>query len=320
MMRDTLGRGIDYIRISVTDLCNLRCIYCMPEEGVCKKPHADILTFEEITRIVRLFVSLGVDKIRLTGGEPLVRHRFPELVKMLSSFHGLNELTLTTNGVLLAPMAETLKDNGLKRVNISIDTLREDRFRSITRIGSLNDALQGLHAALKVGLTPVKVNTVVMNGINHDEALDFAAYAVEHGLEWRFIEFMPLAGVAGLQQERFYSNEQLKKDIETRFTLLPDEDSHSLVSHTYKIKGTGARLGFISPMTHKFCYRCNRLRLTSDGNITPCLMHPIMFNLRALLRDGTSDEGIREFIIKAVDAKPKEHTGLGENRMNTLGG
>lgn len=320
MMRDSLGRRIDYVRISVTDLCNLRCIYCMPEEGICKKNHADILNYEEITRIVRLFVSLGVEKIRLTGGEPLVRHRFPDLVKMLSSIQGLKELTVTTNGILLAQMAEDLKNNGLHRVNISIDTLREDRFHSITRVGSLQDALKGLHAALKVGLAPVKVNTVVMNGINTDEALDFAAMAVKYGLEWRFIEFMPLAGVAGLQQERFYSNEQLKKDIETRFTLVPDEDSHSLVSHTYKIKGTDARIGFISPMSHKFCYRCNRLRLTSDGIITPCLMHADAFNVRALLRDGSSDDAICDFICRAVDAKPKEHLGSGVNTMHSLGG
>ncbi len=320
MMKDTQGRRIDYLRVSVTDMCNLRCIYCMPEEGILKKNHGDILSFEEITRLARLFVSLGVEKIRLTGGEPLIRHNFPELVKMITAIPGLQEVTATTNGVLLAGMAVQLKQNGLSRVNISIDTLREDRFSAITRKGSLLDTLEGLHAAIAAGLTPVKVNTVIMNGINSDEIVDFVDFAVKYGLEWRFIEFMPLAGVSGLQQERFYSNEQVKADIEQQYTLVQDDDSRSLVSHTYDVKGTTAKIGFISPMTHKFCWRCNRLRLTSDGIITPCLMHADAYDLRIPMRNGCSDEELLAIIDAAVESKPKEHLGSGVNNMNTLGG
>ncbi len=320
MMHDTLGRRIDYVRISVTDLCNLRCIYCMPEEGIVKKDHATILTFEEIFRVVKILVSLGVQKIRLTGGEPLVRHNFPELVKMIAPLHGLQELTVTTNGILLAKMAVQLKEFGLHRVNISIDTLRNDRFHTITRAGNLQDTLTGLYAAIDAGLTPVKVNTVIMNGINSDEVCDFAEMAIRYGLEWRFIEFMPLAGVQGLQEERFYANEQVQKDLSAHYTLVPDEDSRSLVSHTYRIKGTNARIGFISPMSHKFCYRCTRLRITSDGIITPCLMHSDSFDVRTLLRNGGSDDDIRALIANAVDAKPKEHLGTGVNTMHSLGG
>lgn len=318
-MNDLYKRQIDYLRISVTDLCNLRCIYCMPAEGVSKMDHADLLTFEEIVRLVNVFARIGVKKIRLTGGEPLVRKGIEELVAMLRAVDGIEEIALTTNGQLLADKALLLKEKGLDRVNVSLDTLDPQKYKTITRMGELSPVLRGIDAARKAGLSPVKINTVVMKGLNDDEVFDFAEMAVEQGLSWRFIEFMPLGGVGEKQKHYYMSNDILIKRLKKKYDLVPYPHK-TLISEDYMISGTKAVLGFISPLSHKFCSRCNRVRMTADGRLLPCLLSSLEYPLRKMVRNGTTNEEIRERIEEAIKNKPKEHLFQGYKPMHTIGG
>jgi cyclic pyranopterin phosphate synthase len=320
---DSFGRSIDYLRISVTDRCNLRCIYCMPPEGVPHISHDEILSYEEIRAVVQAAAELGIRKIRLTGGEPLVRADFPELVKMLSRIEGIIELSLTTNGALLRNYAQALKQAGLSRVNVSLDTLRASRFQYITRLGELKDVLEGIGAANEAGLHPIKINTVVMRGINDDEILDFARMTYKDGWHVRFIELMPFKGVA-----ESVPSIELQQHISSLGRL------ESCVSITgngpamyYRLAGAKGTIGFISPLTEiSFCSRCNRMRLTPDGKLRPCLLGEDEIDLRMPLRNNASMEELKRLILKAVASKPEHHhlergdIRLVKRKMSQIGG
>jgi cyclic pyranopterin phosphate synthase len=320
---DSFGRSINYLRISVTDRCNLRCIYCMPPEGVPQISHSEILSYEEIRAVVQAAAELGINKIRLTGGEPLVRVDFPELVKMLSRIEGIRELSLTTNGTVLKKYARELKQAGLSRVNVSLDTLKPDKFRYITHLGELKTVLEGIEAVKKAGFNPVKINTVVMRGINDDEIPDFAKMTYEDGWHVRFIELMPFKGVA-----EFVPSIELRQHISLLGKLEP---CASITTNGpaiyYRLSGAKGTIGFISPLTETaFCSRCNRMRLTPDGKLRPCLLGEDEIDLRMLLRNNASMEELKRLILKAVASKP-EHHNLGggnvrlvERKMSQIGG
>ena len=305
---DRFNRRIDYLRISVTDRCNLRCLYCMPECGITNKRHEELLTFEEIARVVRVAASLGIKRVRLTGGEPLVRKGIVELVGSLSRINGIEDISMTTNGILLNEYAVRLKEAGLKRVNISLDTLDAGRYRSITRFGELEDVEDALRKAVKIGLSPVKINALLLDGMTKDEVYRFFALTLEDPIHVRFLEFMPVNSFyknaapisAGMVMDaargfrRFYSAEVLGVGP----------------ARAFRFEGGLGTFGIIAPMTCKFCSSCNRLRLTSDGYLKGCLHSNAKISLREPLRKGISDEGLRGLIMSSVEAKPKEH-GLG---------
>jgi len=314
-LSDSFQRPINYLRISVTDRCNLRCIYCMPAEGVELRPHSDILSYEEIHTVARAAAELGIDKLRVTGGEPLVRLGLPRLIEMLAGIEAINDIALTTNGVLLADHAEELKAAGLKRVNISLDTLKPDRFRRITRGESeLRQVLEGIEAAKRAGLEPVKLNMVVMSGINDDELLDFAAKTIDEDWHVRFIELMPVAG-NGDNAPRFVSATEMRKRLEPLGELEPCLPGVGNGPAKYfrfaKAKGT---IGFITPVSEHFCFNCNRMRLTADGKLRPCLLSEYEIDLKQPLRDGISKAGLKKLFKKAVAEKPRQH-GLAQGQL-----
>ncbi|HID90183.1 MAG TPA: GTP 3',8-cyclase MoaA, partial [Anaerolineae bacterium] len=283
---DTYGRPIQYLRVSVTDRCNLRCVYCMPEEGIPLISHEEVLRYEEIVRVVRIAVEMGFVHVRLTGGEPLVRKGIVDLVRELACIPGLDDLSMTTNGILLARHAEDLARAGLRRVNISLDTLRPDRFRRITRWGRLEDVLEGREAALAAGLRPVKVNTVVVRGLNDDEVVDLARLTLEPDWHIRFIEVMPLGEGAHWAGDGVVSAAEIRRRIEAALGPLTAVrgEAGAGPARYYRLPGAEGTLGFISPVTEHFCHACNRLRLTSDGRLLPCLLSGVAIDLRTPLR------------------------------------
>ena len=301
---DSFGRSIDYLRISVTDRCNLRCIYCMPPEGVPHISHNEILSYEEIRAVVQAAGQLGIHRIRLTGGEPLVRADFPELVKMLSQIEGITELSLTTNGALLKNYAQALRQAGLSRVNVSLDTLRPARFQYITRLGELEDVLAGIEAAKEAGLHPIKVNTVVMRGINDDEILEFIKMTYKDGWHVRFIELMPFKGVADS-----VPSVEVQQLISSLGRLEPCMSvTGNGPAIYYRLAGAKGTIGFISPLTEiSFCSRCNRIRLTADGKLRPCLLGDDEIDLKMPLRSNASIEELKRLILKAIASKPEHH-------------
>ena len=307
-MKDSFGRCIEYLRISVTDRCNLRCRYCMPEEGVQSLAHPDVLSFEEILRLCRLATALGVRKIRITGGEPLVRKGIVSLVRELSSLPEAPELVMTTNGLLLPEMAQDLKDAGLSRVNISLDSLREDRFRSITRREGLSRVLEGIDAALACGLTPLKINMVPIAGVNDDELADFARMSFARPLEVRFIEFMPVGASLGFGPEQRLPAAEIFKALEEVGELIPEERQGPLgPAKLYRYAGALGRVGVIPAVSDHFCGQCNRLRLTADGQLRPCLFSGEEIDVRGALRRGAPDEELEALLLEAVCAKPDRH-------------
>lgn len=316
-MKDYYGREITYLRISVTDRCNLRCVYCMPEEGIVKQPHCDILSLEEIAEIAREAVELGIRKIRITGGEPLVRRGVLSLCRELASLPGLSELALTTNGTLLAPMAKELKAAGVGRVNISLDTLNPDKYRTITRLGTLEDALSGIRAAMEAGLTPLKINTVLIGGFNDDEIPELVALTQRYPIELRFIELMPIGHVSPFGAEAYIPCGTVLERVPQ---LQPVEKSG--VAELYRLPGGLGSVGLIRPISHLFCGECNRIRLTSDGYLKPCLFSTEEIPLR-----GLHGEALREQLETAIAHKPAqhgvltaaEHTGSARD-MNQIGG
>jgi cyclic pyranopterin phosphate synthase len=323
---DSFGRSINYLRISVTDRCNLRCIYCMPPEGVPRIPHSEILSYEEIQTVVRAAAELGINRLRLTGGEPLVRADLPKLVRMLSQIEGIEELSLTTNGVFLKKYALELKQAGLSRVNVSLDTLKADKFRYITRLGELQGVLEGIEAAKKAGFEPVKINTVVMRGINDDEVLDFAMMTYTDGWHIRFIELMPFKGVA-----EFVPSIELRQHISLLGKLEPCASiTGNGPAMYYRLPGARGTIGFISPLTEtSFCSRCNRMRLTSDGKLRPCLLREDEIDLKLPLRSdeiGAPMKELKRLILKAVASKPEHHhlnegvARLVNRKMSQIGG
>ncbi len=304
-IQDRYSRVIDYLRVSVTDRCNLRCTYCMPPEGVTLLDHEDILSFEEIVAVVTAGAELGISKVRITGGEPLVRPGLCDLVRALSHVDGLDDLSLTTNGTLLKYYAAELKAAGLKRVNISLDSLRPDRFLSITRQGHLEDTLSGIEAAQVAGLMPIKINTVVMRGINDDEVKDIAVLARMRGWSIRFVERMPLSGNEG----GYVPSSEVLGHLSPLGTLDPQLPAfHNGPARCYSLKGTGS-VGFISPMSEPFCSTCNRLRLTSTGMLRPCLLSDAgTVDIKTPLREGADKAIVQDLLLEAVSCKPGSHS------------
>jgi cyclic pyranopterin phosphate synthase len=307
---DAYERPIQYLRVSVTDRCNLRCVYCMPEEGVAKLYRQEILRNEEIVRIVRIAVETGFVHIRLTGGEPLVRKGIVDLVAELARIPGMDDLSMTTNGVLLRQYAEPLARAGLRRINLSLDTLRPERFRQITRWGNLEDVLAGREAALAAGLRPVKINMVVVRGLNDDEVVDMAQKTVEPDWHIRFIEVMPLGAGVHWSGDGVVPSAEIRARIEEALgPLMPVHGEVGIgPARYYRLLGAAGTVGFISAVTEHFCHLCNRLRLTSDGRLLPCLLSGAIIDLRTPLRNGATDEELRALFMQAVVAKPRGHT------------
>lgn len=308
MLTDTFHRSIDYLRISITDRCNLRCIYCMPEEGVPPCAHEDILRYEEIERVVRVAAALGVRKIRLTGGEPLVRLGVVELVRALARIPGIADLAMTTNGILLSRYAAPLAEAGLHRVNVSLDSLQPERFHAITRLGDLATVLAGIDAAFAAGLEPVKINTVVMRGQNDDEVVALARKTLDAPWHVRFIEWMPVGAAARDWRARVVASAELRAQIEAALgALTPAEVDGAGPARIYRLPGAAGTLGFIGAVSEHFCAQCNRLRLTADGKLRPCLLATDELDLRAALRDGSDDAAIQALLLEAVRRKPGRH-------------
>jgi len=312
---DQYCRPIDYLRVSVTDRCNLRCIYCMPEEGVQLYSHDEILRYEEIVAVVRAAAELGISKIRLTGGEPLARLGIVDLVRELSAIPGIEDLAMTTNGTLLARYAADLAEAGLRRVNISLDSLLPERFHAITRRGDLRDVLAGIEAASSAGLTPVKINTVVMRGVNDDEVVSLASKTVTDGWNLRFIEWMPVGDDALVHadwREHVVTAAEIRARVETE--LGPLVPAHDLAgagpARTFRFAAAGpaaGTLGFISAISEHFCDTCNRLRLTANGKLRPCLLSDYEIDLYDALRTGAETEQLQDLIRQAIQAKPRGH-------------
>lgn len=308
-MQDKFSRHINYLRISVTDRCNLRCIYCMPAEGVQCLPHAEILTIEEILAVVRAGVQVGIDKVRLTGGEPLLRRGILDLVAGLRDIPGINDLAITTNGLLLEQLAGELKAAGLNRVNISLDTLKPHRFSQITRGGDLNQVRRGIQAALEAGLHPVKLNTVAMRDFNQDELVDLARLSMEYPLHVRFIELMPVGASNTWAREKYMSNELTRALISEELGELVEEKTTLGAGPARYSRLPGARgtIGFISAMSDHFCARCNRLRLTSTGQLRPCLFNRWEKDLKSVLRSGADQDSLIKIFRAAILEKPDGH-------------
>jgi cyclic pyranopterin phosphate synthase len=305
---DSYARTIDYLRISVTDRCNLRCRYCMPEEGIPSISHDLIMSYEEITFLVKAAASLGFAKVRLTGGEPLVRKGLTDLVKSIRAVEGITDLSLTTNGVLLAEEASRLREAGIARINISLDTLRPDRFLAITRRDLFDRVTAGIDAAIEAGMDPVKINVVVMRGINDDEILDFTLLTRDKPLSVRFIEFMPTTAENGWEPGRVVPTEEVLSRIRNRYTIKEVTDKRGNGPSTdLRIDGFAGTIGFISPVSRHFCDRCNRLRVTADGRIRGCLFSDDELYVLPILRQRRPVGEIADFLKDAIAKKPRAH-------------
>jgi len=303
---DRYGRIHDDLRISVTDRCNLRCVYCMPDVGMTFLPHNALLSFDEIVRVATVAASLGVSALRLTGGEPLVRKGLVSLIARLSDL-GFRDLSLTTNGMLLTPLATSLADAGLTRVNISCDSLRVDRFNSIRRRGDLKTVLASMDAAEAAGLAPLKVNVVILRGVNDDEILDFAAFARETGRVVRFIEFMPLDAQGQWDKSQLVAGHEVYEQVSHRWSLEAIEAGGSAPAERFRFADGLGEIGLISSVTQPFCGTCNRLRLTSDGAFRNCLFSDDELSVRDLIRGGGGDDEIAELLRRSVWAKFPGH-------------
>lgn len=304
---DNFNRKHTYLRISVTDRCNLRCSYCMPPQGIQLKERSEILTFDEIERVAKIFATMGVNKIRLTGGEPLVRKDLPKLIQKLVNIPGIQTLGMTTNGVLLKSFAPELKRVGLTNINVSLDSLRPSRFELISGRQYLKDVTDGIYASLDAGFQPLKMNVVVMGGVNDDELLDFVEFVKDKPIHVRFIEYMPFK-FNQWNQAKFVSYQQMMKTISEKYELQPIESpDENSVAKDFKIDGFIGTVSFITSMSDHFCGSCNRIRLTADGSIKSCLFHPAEVNLRSELRSRQSNEAIEEMIRSAVQQKQYQH-------------
>jgi cyclic pyranopterin phosphate synthase len=306
---DGHGRRIADLRVSVTDRCNFRCQYCMPAEGLPWLERDEILRFEEIERVVRVLCEMGIEDVRLTGGEPLVRRDFPVLAAMLARVPGLQDLSLTTNGYLLERDADALAAAGISRLNVSIDSLQRDRFFAMTRRDALPQVLAGLEAvAQRPELRPVKVNAVALRGFTEDEALPFARFSRERGFQVRFIEFMPLDGDQAWTPDQVLTGAELRAIIEAEFPLVEAPREPSATARVFHFAdGAGGELGFINPVSEPFCSDCNRIRLTADGQLRTCLFSMHETDLRAPLRDGASDDELEQVVRDAVWRKELKH-------------
>jgi cyclic pyranopterin phosphate synthase len=307
-LMDGHGREIGDLRVSVTDRCNFRCQYCMPAEGLPWLERSDILTFEEIARLVELFASMGVSDVRLTGGEPLVRREFPTLAGMLSGLEGVEDLSVTTNGFLLKRDAERLVRAGVNRFNVSIDSLQNDRFYELTRRDALPQVLEGLEAlAAFPEAHPIKINAVAMRGFTEEEVLPFARFARETPYQVRFIEFMPLDGDRAWTKARMLTGQEIRAEIETVYPLEPEPREPSSTAVVYRFADGQGHIGFINPVSEPFCADCNRVRLTADGRLRTCLFSLNETDLRSPLRAGADDDQLEEIIRAAVWRKELKH-------------
>lgn len=308
-LTDRFGRVHTSLRISVTDRCNIRCFYCMPNEMVQFLPREQILSFEEIERFVRVVVPMGVSKFRLTGGEPLVRSGLSDLVARLASIEGVEDLALTTNGILLADQAEALKKAGLKRINISLDALTEETFRKISRRDGLDKVLAGIEAAKRVGFEKIRLNAVAIANLSEPEIVPLAKFARQEQLEMRFIEFMPLDAEQNWQTDQVLSGEEIRRLIEEAIGPLvaADRPDPSQPAVDYRFADGQGTLGFINPVTQAFCGDCNRLRITAEGKIRNCLFSMVEWDARALLRGNATDEQLEQLVRDCVAAKKQGH-------------
>lgn len=309
-LTDAFGRAHTYLRLSLTDRCNFRCVYCMPAEGVEWTPRAEILSFEEIERLVALFAGMGVTKVRLTGGEPTVRKGFLELAQRLARVHGVRELHLTTNGSRLAELAAPLARLGLAGVNISLDSLQRERFIQIARRDGLDQVVAGIDAALAQGL-PTKLNMVVMPGVNDDEVPDFVELTREWPIQVRFIEFMPFAR-NGWDRQKVLSSAELRRRLTESVHLVPLDSGLSAVAREYAVPGHAGTVGFVSSVTESFCAGCNRLRLTADGQFKTCLFLPSCLDLRGMVRSGAKDEELERAVRSALLGKWPGHPTMND--------
>ena len=308
LLIDRFGRRVDYLRISITDRCDFRCVYCMSEEMVFL-PRQQILTLEEIYTLAKTFTELGVNKIRVTGGEPLVRNGALDLLKKIGQLDGLDNLVLTTNGSQLEKAAQPLKEAGIKRLNISLDTLDPEKFRELTRIGDLRQVLKGIQAAIEQGFERLKINAVILKNRNHDEVCDLVQFALDQDIDISFIEEMPLGVVNQHDRaEAYYSSDLIKADLERRFTLLATTEKTGGPSKYFRVAGTDTKIGFISPHSHNFCSTCNRVRLTAEGRLLLCLGNEHSVDLKRVMRANPGNtEVLKQAIIDAMQIKPEKH-------------
>jgi cyclic pyranopterin phosphate synthase len=306
---DSFGRVHTDLRISVTDRCNIRCFYCMPDENVRFKPRRELLTFEEIERFVRVAARLGVTKLRLTGGEPLIRRDLGRLIRRLGDIPGINDIALTTNGILLAEQARELKDAGLMRLNISLDALDAEVFRKIARREGYERVLEGIETAQRIGFDKIKLNAVAIRGLTEDQIVPLGRFARERGLEIRFIEFMPLDAEGNWQNDQVLSGDEILRRLAEAFGPLEpvERENPAQPAVDYRFTDGGGLVGFINPVTHSFCGDCNRLRLTAEGQVRNCLFSLEEWDARALLRGGGTDERVAELILDSVRAKRAGH-------------
>jgi cyclic pyranopterin phosphate synthase len=329
-LHDAFGRRIDYFRISVTDRCNLRCVYCMPPEGVQLEPHANMLRYEEIVQVVETAAALGIRKVRLTGGEPLIRPDVTWLVQSIARIPGIEEISLTTNGMLLEKLARPLAQAELHRINVSLDTLDPDKYRRLTRFGSIDKVWRGIEAAERAGLTPIKLNAVVIRGVNDDELVDLARLTIDHAWHVRFIELMPVGNEDdwgdGFPQvgDRYFSAQEMLDRLSPLSMTPAEQPVGNGPARTYRIPGALGRVGFISPLGDHFCSACNRLRLTADGRLRPCLLNDGEVLVREAIRAG---KAIAPLVKQAVVLKPRGHelraehmTGPQNRMMCQIGG
>ncbi|KAA8674722.1 GTP 3',8-cyclase MoaA [Clostridium sp. HV4-5-A1G] len=301
-MIDSYERNINYLRISVTDLCNLRCRYCMPEKGITKIQHDQILRLEEIYELAKIFVSLGIKKIRITGGEPLIRKGIINLIENIGKLNKIKDFAMTTNGILLKKYAGNLKNAGLNRVNVSLDTLDQKKYYDVTRGGCLKDVFEGIEEARKVGLAPIKLNTVLISGFNDSEIESFVNLTKYEKIDVRFIELMPIGRTKDWSLNKFISNKTVLEKVK-ELKKIERKDVSSPAEY-YKLPDGKGRVGLISPVSHKFCRNCNRVRLTADGKLKDCLLSDYEIDLKSALRNGGN---LKKIIIDSINNKPKEH-------------
>jgi len=304
---DGFGRKVDYIRLSITDRCDFRCVYCM-SENMSFLPRDEVLSLEECARLVKAFVSLGVSKVRITGGEPLVRKNALWLFEEIGQLPGLRELVMTTNGSQLEYQAQALKNAGVRRINISLDSLIPERFRKITRVGELDKVIRGIAAAKQAGFDNIKLNTVLMRGINDDEALALTAFAIDQGIDISFIEEMPLGDVDHTRDSTYVSNEATLKLLQSQYALISSTETTGGPARYWRIPHTNSKIGFISPHSHNFCESCNRVRITCKGELFLCLGQEDKIELMPLLRNyPDDDQALKAAIVDSMQIKPKGH-------------
>ncbi len=321
---DTYARTINYVRISVTDRCNLRCKYCV-DGSFGFIPHDEILSYEEILHFVKIVARLGVKKVRLTGGEPLARKGISYLLKEINNIEGIEDVSLTTNGVFLADKIDELKEAGLRRINISLDTMKKEKFAYITGVDAFDDVIKGIEKAIYAGLDPIKVNTVIIKGFNDDEILSFVKAAKKYNHHVRFIEFMPFGDSSLWNSTEIITSQRIEDVIRTAFELKPSNYEGKGPARMFDIAGGSGKVGFISPMSTHICSECNRIRLTSGGMIRPCLFSDTEYDVKALLRGGKGDEEIKEFVKEVVRVKPEKKLEMGQIRkcqrsLRSIGG